>query len=143
MIPMFWSSSRKPQPARRKHRRGMTLIEIMVVLVILGMIAGAIGYNVFQQLQRAQVDSARLDLRKLSDSIDMYRVEQGSLPDQLQNLVPKILKEVRKDPWGTDYKYVKQGDNYQVYSYGPDKAQGGGDDVIINGGADSSAKAGQ
>src|SRR5512140_413655 len=98
--------------------RGMTLIEIMVVLVILGLIAGAIGYNVFNRLKEAQIDTARLDLRKLSDSIDMYRVEQGQLPEALQNLVPKIVKEVRKDPWGTEYKYVRQGDSYDVYSYG-------------------------
>ena len=127
--------------AGRRRRRGMTLIEIMVVLVILGLIAGAIGYNVFNRLKEAQIDTARLNLRKLSDSIDIYRVENGSLPDSLPQLVPKIIKELPKDPWGMEYKYVRQGDNYDVYSYGPDKAQGGGDDIVIHGGADT-AKAG-
>jgi general secretion pathway protein G len=120
----------------------MTLIEIMVVLVILGLIAGAIGYNVFQQLKNAQIDTARLDLRKLSDAIDIYRVESGNFPDALQQLVPKVVKEIRKDPWGQEYKYVRSGDSYDVYSYGPDKAQGGGDDITIHGGADT-AKASQ
>ncbi len=121
----------------RRGSRGMTLIEIMVVLVILGLIAGAIGYNVFNRLKEAQVDTARLNLRKLSDSIDIYRVENGQLPDSLGQLVPKIIKELPKDPWQQEYKFVRQGENYDVYSYGPDKAQGGGDDIIIHGGADS------
>jgi len=140
-------TSRKPRAASRKPRRrlppkGMTLIEIMVVLVILGLIAGAIGYNVFNQLKAAQIDTSRLDLRKISDSVDLYRVENGSLPDSLAQLVPKVLKEIRKDPWGNEYKYVRSGDNFDVYSYGPDKAQGGGDDIVIHGGADT-AKASQ
>ena len=132
----------EPSTKRRRASRGMTLIEIMVVLVILGLIAGAIGYNVFNRLKEAQIDTARLDLRKLSDSIDIYRVESGNFPDTLQQLVPKVVKEIRKDPWGQEYKYVRQGDSYDVYSYGPDKAQGGGDDIVVHGGADS-AKAAQ
>jgi general secretion pathway protein G len=132
----------KRRAINRALKRGMTLIEIMVVLVILGLIAGAIGYNVFNRLKEAQIDTARLNLRKLSDSIDIYRVENGQLPDSLGQLVPKIIKELPKDPWQMEYKYVRQGENYDVYSYGPDKAQGGGDDIIIHGGADS-ARTGQ
>jgi general secretion pathway protein G len=129
------AGSRKPEGQKRRRRpRGMTLIEIMVVLVILGLIAGAIGYNVFQQLKNAQIDTARLDLRKLSDAIDIYRVESGNFPDALQQLVPKVVKEIRKDPWGQEYKYVRSGDSYDVYSYGPD--------ITIHGGADT-AKASQ
>jgi general secretion pathway protein G len=136
------TEKRRSLSRRRGLARGMTLIEIMVVLVILGLIAGAIGFNVFNRLKEAQIDTARLNLRKLSDSIDIFRVENGSLPDGLQQLVPKIIKDLPKDPWGSEYKYVKQGDNYEVYSYGPDKAQGGGDDITVHGGADS-AKASQ
>src|SRR5712691_8253059 len=60
----------------RRHR-GMTLIEIMVVLVILGLIAGAIGYNVFNQLKVAQIKSAQLDAQKISDCIDIFHTETG------------------------------------------------------------------
>jgi len=114
--------------------RGMTLIEIMVVLVILGLIAGAIGYNVFERLKDAQRQTATLDLKSISNGVDLYHVETGQWPESLQQLVPKFLKDVHKDPWGVDYVYVKSGDGYDVYSYGPDKAQGGGDDIVIHGG---------
>src|SRR5437588_11435483 len=129
---MVWEllSSRKQQ---RRHR-GMTLIEIMVVLVILGLIAGAIGYNVFSQLKEAQIKTATLDLKAISNGVDLYHVETGQWPDSLQQLVPKYVKDLHKDPWGTDYSYLHTGDGYEVYSYGPDKAQGGGDDITVHGG---------
>ena len=119
---------------RRAAARGMTLIEIMVVLVILGLIAGAIGFNVFQSLKDAQVKTATLDLKALSNSVDLYHVDTGQWPDSLQQLYPKYVKEIRKDPWGKDYAYVRSGDGYDVYSYGPDKTQGGGDDITVHGG---------
>src|SRR6266496_4413598 len=105
MMNPIWKQVHAILASRRQRQqtraRGMTLIEIMVVLVILGLIAGAIGYNVFNQLKEAQINTARLNIRKLVDSVDMYRVENGSLPDALQQLVPKIIKELPKDPWGS------------------------------------------
>src|SRR5207302_10740820 len=90
---------------QRKQARGMTLIEIMVVLVILGLIAGAIGYNVFGQLKEAQIRTATLDLKSISNGVDLYHVETGQWPDSLGSLMPKYIKDVHKDPWGTDYSY--------------------------------------
>jgi general secretion pathway protein G len=124
--------------AGKAAARGMTLIEIMVVLVILGLIAGAIGFNVFSNLKEAQIKSAKLDLQGLSNGVDLFHVETGQWPDSMQQLIPKYVREIRKDPWGKDYAYVRSGDGYDVYSYGPDKAQGGGDDISIHGG-DSAA----
>ena len=129
---------------RRKPARGMTLIEIMVVLVILGLIAGAIGFNVFSNLKEAQIKSAKLDLQGLANGVDLYHVDTGQWPDSLQQLIPKYIREIRKDPWGKDYSYVRAGDGYDVYSYGPDKAQGGGDDITMHGGeAAASSTAGK
>jgi general secretion pathway protein G len=112
----------------------MTLIEIMVVLVILGLIAGAIGYNVFGQLKEAQIRTAKLDLKAISNGIDLFHVETGQWPDSLSQLVPKYIKDLHKDPWGSEYSFVRNGDGYEIYSYGPDRAQGGGDDISDKGG---------
>jgi general secretion pathway protein G len=126
---------------RIRRSRGMTLIEIMVVLVILGLIAGAIGFNVFQNLKEAQIKTARLDLQAISQGVDMYHVETGNWPDNIVVLTPKFVRELRKDPWGNEYQYVRTGDGYDVYSYGPDKTQGGGDDITVHGGESSTPTA--
>ena len=128
---MFSKSIRK---AGKAGARGMTLIEIMVVLVILGLIAGAIGYNVFNQLKEAQIRTAKLDLQSISNGVDLFHVETGQWPDSLSTLVPKYIKDLHKDPWGSEYSYVRNGEGYDAYSYGPDKAQGGGDDITVHGG---------
>jgi general secretion pathway protein G len=113
--------------------RGMTLIEIMVVLVILGMIAGLVGYNVMGQMKDAYVRTATLDVRAIANAVDMYQVKHQRLPDSIDALVPNEIKEIRHDPWGNAYVYVKSGnDGYEVLSYGPDKTQGGGDDISSN-----------
>ena len=85
-----------------RRARGMTLIEIMVVLVILGLIASAIAYNVFGQLKEAQITTAKLDLQAISNGVDLYHVETGNWPDGLGQLVPKFVREVHKDPWWWD-----------------------------------------
>jgi general secretion pathway protein G len=126
-----------------RRARGMTLIEIMVVLVILGLIASAIAYNVFGQLKEAQIKTAKLDLQAISNGVDLYHVETGNWPDGLQQLVPKFVREVHKDPWGSDYAFVRAGEGYDIYSYGPDKSQGGGDDITVHGGESGSATAQQ
>src|SRR6266446_4970394 len=120
--------------AGKAAARGMTLIEIMVVLVILGLIAGAIGFNVFQRLKEAQIRTARLDLAAISNAVELYHVETGQWPDGDKQLVHKFLKDLHNYPWGIDYAYVRSGDGFDVYSYGPDKAQGGGDDITVHGG---------
>jgi general secretion pathway protein G len=130
-------------PHRQRRARGMTLIEIMVVLVILGLIAGAIGYNVFNQLKEAQIRTATLDLKSISNGVDLYHVETGTWPDGLSQLVPRFIKDLHKDPWGSEYSYVRTGEGYDVYSYGPDKAQGGGDDIIVHGGEGGPSAAGK
>ena len=129
--------------AGKAAARGMTLIEIMVVLVILGLIAGAIGYNVFNQLKEAQIRTAKLDLQAISNGVDLYHVETGQWPEGIQQLAPKYLKDLHKDPWGTDYAYIRSGEGFDVYSYGPNKAQGGGDDITVRGGDASGSTAGK
>lgn len=124
---------RKAARIGSRSQRGMTLIEIMVVLVILGMIMGAVGYNVMGQMRDANIRTAGLDVKAIANAVEMYQIKNsGRLPDSLETLVPNEIREIRKDPWGNTYVYVKQGDSFEVLSYGPDKSQGGGDDITSN-----------
>jgi general secretion pathway protein G len=105
---------------KRVARRGMTLIEIMVVLVILGMMAGIVGVAVFRSKRQADIDVARLDIRGYSQAVELSRIRRPTLPESLEELVPNQLERVRRDPWGTAYVYVRSGDTFEIFSYGPD-----------------------
>lgn len=132
------------QRTRQKSalERGMTLIEIMVVVVIISLVAGVVGVSVLQRLGDAQRKLAFTQIRNLADSLDLYRLSTNKYPsatEGLQALVtPKdntkpFLSNVPKDPWGNDYVYVYPGvhnpGSFDLMSYGPDGVAGGGDDV--------------
>jgi general secretion pathway protein G len=101
----------------------------MVVLVILGMIAGAISFSVFNQQREASKRAARLDMQQLASAVEMYRLKHNGLPESLEQLVPGEVARIRADPWGNPFVFTHTGDAFQISSYGPDKAQGGGDDL--------------
>src|SRR5690606_31218784 len=103
--------------------RGMTLIEIMIVVFILGLIATVVAVNV-----GGVSKAAKLDLHNFANALDIYMLRKGTYPstaEGLQALYSEgILKgSLKKDPWGRDYVYLYPGQRnpkgYDVYSYGP------------------------
>ena len=114
---------------RRRRTRGMTLIEIMVVITILGLIAAAVGVAVIPKLDEAKVDTARLDIGNIQGALKLYYAKKGNYPDTatgLKALVDSnILETIPKDPWGNDYMYLNEGGKPVVISYGSDGTQGG------------------
>jgi general secretion pathway protein G len=129
----------RSRTARRASERGMTLIEIMVVIVIMALIATAVGVNVVGQRKEADVHKAKADVANIaSQGVDAYRVMRGRYPsteEGLQILVQEgFLKpnsETGKlmDPWNREYVYLFPGqshpDAYDVKSYGADGQPGG------------------
>ena len=109
--------------------RGMTLIEIMVVLVILGLIASAVVIAVFPQLQKARVDRTNLDIGNIDSALKLYNARKGKFPDTatgLKALVDmEILDKMPKDAWGNDYVYTLENGRPVVTSYGADGVPGG------------------
>jgi general secretion pathway protein G len=113
----------------RRRTRGMTLIEIMVVITIIGLIAAAVGIAVVPRLDEARRDTAALDIKNIQGGLKLYYTKKGSYPDTaagLQALVDQqILEQAPKDPWGNDYVYLNEGGKPVVTSYGADGAPGG------------------
>lgn len=113
----------------RRAPRGMTLIEIMVVLVILGLIASAVVIAVFPQLQRARVDRTTLDIGNLDSALKLYNARKGKFPDTttgLKALVDmEIIDKAPKDAWGNDYVYTLENGRPVITSYGADGVPGG------------------
>ncbi|HEX8706507.1 MAG TPA: type II secretion system protein GspG [Myxococcaceae bacterium] len=127
---METTTKRKQQ---RRRSRGMTLIEIMVVITILGLIAAAVGVAVIPQLNQARVDRARLDIKNIQNALKLYYTKKGSYPDTatgLRGLVEmQALESIPRDPWNNEYSYLKEGNTPVVISYGADGTSGGGDDI--------------
>ena len=121
---------------------GFTLVELLVVLVILGLLAGLVGPQVMGYLGSAKTDSARLQIEQFSASLDLFRLDVGRYPSSdegLEALVANVStsdkwrgpylrkKDVPLDPWGNAYRYRAPGENglYDLFSLGADNAEGG------------------
>ena len=117
----------------RRRERGMTLIEIMVVITILGLIAAAVAVNVVGQLTDAKIKQARTDLHTLENCLDLFKVDQGRYPSTEEGLQAVVTagkcKAQIKDPWKHDYVYLYPGqahpDSFDIKSYGGDGQPGG------------------
>lgn len=126
----------------RCRATGFSLIELLVVLVILGLLAGLVGPNVLKWISSANTDTARTQIEQFSGALDLYRLEVGRYPTTAEGLEALIqappgasrwngpyLKKgtVPKDPWGNEYQYRAPGQNsdFDLYSLGADNAEGG------------------
>jgi general secretion pathway protein G len=130
--------------AARKGQKGMTLIEIMVVIAIIGIVMSAVGYGVMNYLAEAKVDAARVSAEKLASVLEMYYARHDEYPAQLTELTKKTGKRKKsalknsdlKDPWKKKWIYSVDGDSFKLCSSGPDKKQGTDDDICAGEEAD-------
>ena len=126
---------------RAGARRGMTLIEILVVVAILGMLATAVTVTVLDQFEDAKNERARMDIAAINSALEIYKIKNNKFPttgEGLSSLVnpPKgkpFLSEIPKDPWDNDYNYQSPGErnarSYDLWSSGPDGQSGNEDDI--------------
>jgi len=126
---------------RQHRRRGMTLIEIMVVVAILGLLATAITMGVMGQLDDAKVQTARLKANEIAKAMDLYKIRNSGYPttgEGINALVnpPKgqpLFDELPVDPWDNPFSYANPGTHnsrrFDVWSNGPDGESGTADDV--------------
>ncbi|MFP2907701.1 type II secretion system protein GspG [Pyxidicoccus sp. 3LFB2] len=114
---------------QRRRSRGMTLIEIMVVITILGLIAAAVGVAVIPTLGEAREDRAALDIKSIETALKLHYAKTGRFPDTASGLgalvESRTLEQLPKDPWQNDYVYLNEGGRPVILSYGADGAAGG------------------
>ena len=117
--------------SKKRRRRGMTLVEIIVVITILALIMGAVAVAVIPQLEQSRRDRAKLDIGNIQQALKIYYAKKGTYPETglgLKALVDaQILDKMPKDPWDGDYVYLLEGNKPVLTSYGADKAPGGAD----------------
>lgn len=122
--------------------KAFTLIELMVVIVIVGLLAGIVLPNVIGQVGGARLKTARIQIEEIGSALDVFRLEVGRYPNSsegLQALIerpatipvwngPYLKKPVLpSDPWGNPFQYRSPGrfGNYDLFSLGRDNQQGG------------------
>lgn len=123
--------------ARRRAETGMTLIEIMVVIVIIGVLGSALAVGVFGMLGDAKVDACKAQIATVGGVIEAYEARHGDFPATLQELVDgkhaKLKAGNLKDPWKHDLVYGSQSDGFTLCSNGEDKKSGTEDDICYGG----------
>ena len=118
-------------PSRRQ--RGFTILEIVIVFILLAGIMSFVGPKIFEQMGRAKSQEAKIRIQHLAGQIEMYRLEVGKYPENLQALVrqppgldkwngPYVKDADLKDAWGNDYRYTVpgQGKAFDLVSLGAD-----------------------
>jgi general secretion pathway protein G len=114
----------------RAASRGVTLVEVMIVIVIMGVIAG-VGVGVlWPRLKEGRVKAAVISAGRLKTNAEYFKETGGSDCPTIQELLnaKKIKAEEAEDPWGQPYKIVCDGGDLKVISPGPDKKESTPDD---------------
>lgn len=130
-------------PAREPtaRARGFTLLELLVVMVIIGLLAGIVAPQYFAQIGKSNSKVARAQIESFGQALDQYRLDVGQYPTSEQGLLalrtapqqvarwqgPYLKRDIPDDPWGRAYQYKRPGQHgeYDLVSLGADGQPGG------------------
>ena len=126
--------NKKQRPAKEREL-GMTLIEIMVVVAIIGLLMGTVGVVAYNRFQKAKLTNAKMIVKNMQEAIIHYFMDnQDKCPTDLKTLyTQKYINKEPKDPWGEDLTFKCPGEKdtqgADITSKGPDRKDGTEDDI--------------
>ena len=142
-----------PRKKSSRRRRGFTLMEVLLVLVILVIMGSMVGVFLSKARKRAFVDTAKTQMAQLGVTVKSYEIDLGMYPSTQQGLQallspPADLKipskwrgpylegqQVPSDPWGNPYGYSSDGETFRIWTVGAngqDEGGSGGDDLAYS-----------
>jgi general secretion pathway protein G len=130
-----------------KTKRGFTLLEMLVVLVIIGLLAGLVGPRLFSKVDDSKIKTAKVQIKMLKGALETMRLDIGRFPTEQEGLAilyakpsdenlkslwrgPYLDEQIPMDPWGQPYQYNLsggEGQPFALYSFGADGKAGGQD----------------
>lgn len=123
---------------RAPAEQGFTLIELLIVIIILGLLAALVTPKLVGKVGKSKPKIAQAQIQAFSNAIDIFKLDMGRYPKDLEELVKKVddskwegpylPKEIPLDPWGHRYEYKcpgEEGRDYDIISYGADGTSGG------------------
>lgn len=134
---VFRSSQSRATRPQVLERFGFTLVELMVVIVIIGLLAGVVTVSVRSYLIRSRQNVAKLEIAKICQALDTFYSQYDQYPTNEKGITALtekskafpdgLLNKMPVDPWGHPYEYQTPGRNgiYEVRSYGADHREGG------------------
>ena len=133
---------RSIRTGRRAATGGFTLLEIMVVVIIIGTIAGLVGVKVLARLEEARVNASKAQMSSIKSSLDLFKMDNGFYPPTQPGLQALVgggsqfgskgylnSDVVPMDPWQSPYQYVSDGTAFTPWSNGPDRMPQTQDDI--------------
>ncbi|MEO2083478.1 MAG: type II secretion system major pseudopilin GspG [Desulfurobacteriaceae bacterium] len=131
-----------------KRRKGFTLIELMVVIVILGLLAALVAPKFMKRGEEAKVTTTQVQMKNIEQALKLYKLHNSFFPTTDQGLkalvekpeiepIPKNWKgpymdKVPQDAWGNEFIYISDGKHFTLISPGPDGEEGTEDDLKVN-----------
>lgn len=120
-----------------KNARGMTLVEIMIVITIMASVMGVVGFFVFGALDTANERTAQIEIQQLEQMVNAYYLSTSPnrIPNSLEELTEgpsPLTQKVPTDPWGNDYVFIRHNNReYEIFSTGADGVEGTDLDVRV------------
>lgn len=112
-----------------RSRRGMSLVEVMVVIAIIVTLMGIVGYGVMTVFENSRVETTKLQMGRIAERVQIYQVKHKKPPTTGEGLTAVYGEEpVPTDSWGNEFVYVSpgpDGSDYDIISYGRDGVEGG------------------
>lgn len=131
----------RSRSTHENEQRGFTLLELLVVMVIIGLLAGIVAPQYFAQLGKSNAKIAKAQIESFGQALDQFRLDVGQYPTTEQGLAalrvapqnlprwqgPYLKRDVPNDPWGRAYQYRAPGQHgdYDLSSLGLDGQPGG------------------